>query len=159
MDCSLPSSSVHGILQARILEWVATSFSRGSFWPRDRTTAPAALQVGSLPQSHLGSPMKHVEEIIKCLWKDGRDAWLWKARANCWLKSLHGEIKKCTRGTSLAVQWLGLCLPMLRVRVWSLVGKLRSKKKKKHKQQKQYCNKFNKDFTNGPHQKKIKKEK
>ena len=33
------------------------------------------------------------------------------------------------------------------------------KKKKKHKQQKQYCNKFNKDFTNGPHQKKIKKEK
>ena len=30
MDCSLPSSSVHGIFQARILEWVAISFSRGS---------------------------------------------------------------------------------------------------------------------------------
>ena len=30
MDCSPPGSSVHGILQARILEWVATSFSRGS---------------------------------------------------------------------------------------------------------------------------------
>ena len=30
MDCSSPGSSVHGILQARILEWVATSFSRGS---------------------------------------------------------------------------------------------------------------------------------
>ena len=30
MDCSLPGSSVHGILQARILEWVAVSFSRGS---------------------------------------------------------------------------------------------------------------------------------
>ena len=29
-DCSLPGSSVHGILQARILEWVAISFSRGS---------------------------------------------------------------------------------------------------------------------------------
>ena len=37
MDCSLPGSSVHGILQARILEWVAISFSRGSSWPRDRT--------------------------------------------------------------------------------------------------------------------------
>ena len=37
MDCSLPGSSVHGILQARILEWVAISFSRGSFQPRDRT--------------------------------------------------------------------------------------------------------------------------
>ena len=37
MDCSLPGSSVNGILQARILEWVATSSSRGSSWPRDRT--------------------------------------------------------------------------------------------------------------------------
>ena len=37
MDCSQPGSSVHGILQARILEWVAIPFSRGSSWPKDRT--------------------------------------------------------------------------------------------------------------------------
>ena len=37
MDCSPPDSSVHGIFQARTLEWVAISFSRGSFWPRDPT--------------------------------------------------------------------------------------------------------------------------
>ena len=37
MDCNLPGSSVHGIFQARILEWVAISFSRGSSRPRDRT--------------------------------------------------------------------------------------------------------------------------
>ena len=37
MDCSPPGSSVHGIFQARILEWVAISFSRGSFQPRDWT--------------------------------------------------------------------------------------------------------------------------
>ena len=37
MDCSLPGFSVHGILQARILEWVAMPSSRGSFCPRDRT--------------------------------------------------------------------------------------------------------------------------
>ena len=37
MDCSLSGSSVHGILQARILEWVAISFSRGSSRPRDWT--------------------------------------------------------------------------------------------------------------------------
>ena len=37
MDCSPPGSSVHGVLQARILEWVAISFSRGSSWPRDWT--------------------------------------------------------------------------------------------------------------------------
>jgi len=35
VDCSLPGSSVHGILQARILEWIAISFSRGSSQPRD----------------------------------------------------------------------------------------------------------------------------
>ena len=37
LDCSLSGSSVHGILQARILEWVAISFSRGSSRPRDQT--------------------------------------------------------------------------------------------------------------------------
>ena len=39
MDCSLPGSSVHGIFQARILEWAAVSFSRGPSWLRDRTCA------------------------------------------------------------------------------------------------------------------------
>ena len=37
MDCSPPGSSVHGILQARILEWVAILFSRESSWPRYQT--------------------------------------------------------------------------------------------------------------------------
>ena len=37
MDCSLPGSAMHGIFQARILEWVTVSFSRGSSQPRDWT--------------------------------------------------------------------------------------------------------------------------
>ena len=37
MDYSSPGSSVHGISQKRILEWIAVSFSRGSSWPRDVT--------------------------------------------------------------------------------------------------------------------------
>ena len=37
MDCSPPDSSVHGIFQAWILEWVPVSFSRGPSWPRDWT--------------------------------------------------------------------------------------------------------------------------
>ena len=37
MDCSSPDSSFHGILQARILEWVASPFPRGSSQPRDQT--------------------------------------------------------------------------------------------------------------------------
>ena len=43
MDCSLPGSSVHGILQARMLEWVAISSSRGSSRPRDRTPGPCCI--------------------------------------------------------------------------------------------------------------------
>ena len=50
MDCSLPGSSVHVISQARILEWVAVSFSRGSSQSRD-------WQAEALPLSHLGSPI------------------------------------------------------------------------------------------------------
>ena len=40
MDCSPPGSSVHGILQARILEWVSMPSSTGPSWPRDQTTSP-----------------------------------------------------------------------------------------------------------------------
>ena len=54
-DYCLPGSCVHGILQARILEWVAIPFSRGSSWPRDQTWVSCiklespALQADSLP--------------------------------------------------------------------------------------------------------------
>ena len=51
LDSSLPGSSVHGISQARILEWVAMPSCRGSSQPRS-----PALQVDSLPLSHQGSP-------------------------------------------------------------------------------------------------------
>ena len=58
MDCSPPGSSVHGLLQARILEWLAILFSRESSWPRDQTCVPyiscIGRQVLSLPLSHLG---------------------------------------------------------------------------------------------------------
>ena len=42
MDSSLPGSSIHGISQVKILEWVAISFSRGSSQPRDRTWDPCS---------------------------------------------------------------------------------------------------------------------
>ena len=54
---SLLGSSVHGILQARILEWVAISSSKGSFQPRLQTHVAwsSSLQVDCLLQSHWGS--------------------------------------------------------------------------------------------------------
>ena len=66
MDCSSPASSVHGISQARILEWVAISFSRGSSQPKGQTQASFESCIGSqilLPLSYLRSP------------NDGGQAW------------------------------------------------------------------------------------
>ena len=57
MGCNTPGTSVHGILQARILEWIATSFSRRSFRGKDRTelscTAGRFLSSVSPEHSHL----------------------------------------------------------------------------------------------------------
>jgi len=55
MDCSLPGSSVHGILQARILEWVVMPFSRGSYNPGIKLRSLALLAY-SLHLSSPGSP-------------------------------------------------------------------------------------------------------
>ena len=60
VDCSPPGSSDHGIFQARILEWGATSYSRGSSWPRDWTHVSYIFCFGRqvLYQLHdLGSPL------------------------------------------------------------------------------------------------------
>ena len=56
-DCSLPGSSIHGILKAGILEWVAIVFSRRSSQPRDRTHVSCIGRWVLLPLHHLGSPI------------------------------------------------------------------------------------------------------
>ena len=53
MDYSPPGFSVHGILQTRILEWVAIPSSRGYSWPRDRTWV-SNIQADSLPSEPWG---------------------------------------------------------------------------------------------------------
>ena len=59
MECSLPGSSVHGISQARILNWVAISSSKGSSWPRDWICVSCISCIGRQffkSLSHLESP-------------------------------------------------------------------------------------------------------
>ena len=63
MDCSPPHSSVHGIFQARVLEWVIISFSRRSSWPRDWTRSPI-LQADALPSEPPGKPNVVVVPVI-----------------------------------------------------------------------------------------------
>ena len=54
--CDPMDYTVHELLQARILEWVAIPFSRGSFQPRDQTPRSPALQSDSLPAEPQGKP-------------------------------------------------------------------------------------------------------
>ena len=53
MDCDPPGSSVHGILQARILEWAAMPSSTGSSWPRDWTLVSGISYIGRQILYHL----------------------------------------------------------------------------------------------------------
>ena len=59
MDCSLPGSSLHGILQARVLEWVAISFSRGSSQSRDWTL------VSCIPGRHFNLWATRVVRVLQ----------------------------------------------------------------------------------------------
>ena len=59
MDCSLPGSPVHGTFQARVLEWIAISFSKGSSQPRDWTRVFRIVDRQTLYHlSHQGSPIQ-----------------------------------------------------------------------------------------------------
>ena len=103
VSCSLPGSSVRGISQARILEWIAVSFSRGSSWPRDRTqvsctagrfftiwaTAASAKSRQSCPTlcdpmnvSPPGSPVPGILQARTLEWVaiSFSNAWKWKVK-------------------------------------------------------------------------------
>ena len=58
-DCNPPGSIVHGIFQARVLEWVANCYSRGSSQPRDQACISCGSCTGTwiLPLCHPGSPI------------------------------------------------------------------------------------------------------
>ena len=67
MDCILPGFSVHGILQTRIVEWVAISFSRGSSPPRNRTSVSTSSCISRWViyyYCHLGSPYMCINTCI-----------------------------------------------------------------------------------------------
>ena len=66
MDRNLPCFSVHGILQARILEWIAMSSSRGSSWPRNQihVSYTSCICRWILYHQHpLGSPLGHLDSV------------------------------------------------------------------------------------------------
>ena len=65
MDCSLSGFSVHGIFQARVLEWIAISFSRGSSRPRNRTWVSHITGRRFYHLSRQGGPLKKKKKAYK----------------------------------------------------------------------------------------------
>ena len=76
MDCSPLGSSVHGILQARILQWVAMSFSRGSFRPRDHTHVSYISCIAGRFFTHwaIRETPRYKEETTTPAWDGSRDS-------------------------------------------------------------------------------------
>ena len=134
VDCSPPGSSVHGILQAKILEWVAISFSRGSFWPRDWThnyCKYCALQADTLPSepppscSFKASPWSNTLVAPPCLYNEGQTPqWSIQTLNSLAFPSvscpLHTHLlwlaySPCSHTTDLRFQYLCTCyLPSLK---------------------------------------------
>ena len=93
VDCSRPSSSVHGVLQARILEWVAISFSRGSSQPRDQIR-------------------------VSCI--AGRRFILWATREADWLYSLQPKMEKLytvSKNKTRSWLWLRSWIPYCQIQM------------------------------------------
>ena len=126
MDCSLPGSSVHEILQARILKWVAISFSKGS--SRLKDWSQVSCVAGSLftdwatreDPSLWGAAFKMMPPGVHALAWFPPICWVQVRPITSWLTSNKQNgakemacrfwghtIKKTVPGTSLAVQWLG----------------------------------------------------
>ena len=99
MDCSLLGSCVHGIPQARILEWVTSPFSRGSSQPRDQTQVSYVFCIGRQVLYHLS-----LIKVNRSLWKWG--SWICTfSQISRWF---FFSPLRARWGTFLAVQWLGL---------------------------------------------------
>ena len=81
MDCNPPGYSVHGILQARILEWVVMPCFRGSSWPRDQTRVSydscIDWQVVLYHLRHLGGGTSSDSASFKCFQGRGAHCFLW----------------------------------------------------------------------------------
>ena len=121
---SPPGSSVHGIFQAWILEWVAISFSRGSSQPRDRTRVSCivgkrftiwatreALRPRSQPKTKKKYPTStsclirgvdvRLSEMGRCAWGSQPTSWLAGERLSCSKKAGVRESWPCSRTSCL----------------------------------------------------------
>ena len=101
LACSPPGSSVHGILQARILEWIAISSSRGSSRPRDQIHISWSSCIGRWILYHC-TTWEAPEKILVDVKNNWNKFYIISLHSKTFFKKLRAEISR-------AVQWLGAC--------------------------------------------------
>ena len=105
MDCSPPGCSVHGILQARILEWVAIPFSRGSFLTQ--RSNPGVLHCRQIlySLSHQGSLYFHFQRAVEEA--NHSSSGKWASREQTWgeRKGIRQKVEKNSRGSCWFDSW------------------------------------------------------
>ena len=118
---------VHGISQARVLEWIVVSFSRGSFWPRDRTWI-SCLAHGFFTAEPPGKP------LIAITWKSHRqfmNRWTWPWSSKTWFAKRDNEqpldlgsqfAKHCLKPLSLGTVSLSWLIVLSDSPVWPPVS-------------------------------------
>ena len=113
MDCSLPVSSVHGILQARILEGVTIIFSRGSSWPRDRTQvsciAGRFFAVWATREAHKGISAQFSRSVLS----DSGTPWIAASQAFLSITNSWSSLKLTSIESVMPSSHLILCCPLL----------------------------------------------
>ena len=87
MDCSPPGSSVCAISQSRMLEWVAISYSRGSFWPRDRTSISGISCIGRQIFYHWAIWEASWQTVLPLCFHGGRNALVFPLYCTCFSAS------------------------------------------------------------------------
>ena len=121
MDCSLPSSSVHGILQARILEWVVIPFSRGSSWPRDWTWVFHIISRFFTIWATRGAiyPINKKSERVgkSCLFQEENHSVYWFAFSHCNPVASEGHVRQqprrlmCHSNNAYKLTWMIIARP------------------------------------------------
>ena len=131
MDRSLPGSSVHGILHARILEWVSISFSGEAYWPRDRTQVSHTIG-RRFPSESPGKPcflQKHtiIKKIIitkiklfSCVWLFATP-WTTEHQASLSFTSSWSLLKLMSIELVMLSNHLVLCHPLLLPSVFLII--------------------------------------
>ena len=114
MDCSLPDSSVHGILQVRILEWVAFPSSGGSSPPRDRTLVflSSALAGGFFTNS-ITSGQVRSGQLSRSVVSDSATPWTVACQASLSITNSKSLLKLLSVESVMPSNHLILCCPLL----------------------------------------------